>query len=137
MVTYRRHLERRGWHRPWPLRLILIVLGGFVVVFGLLLWSFEQDKGGWEGTELGHFMVEDSPGRAVVYGEGGEVLFEGTDIAEVEAWIENQRHRDFTVPFLVITAGAMVVAVGVAPSPKRRNLVRQGDDDHSRKLVIS
>lgn len=118
MFTYERELERRGWHRAWPLRVVLVVLGSFVVLSGSLMWSLEQEKGGWEGSGLGHFVVgeDEQTGRAVVWGEEGEILFEARRIQDVDAWIESRRNRDFTIPALVIAGGGLLVVLGIAPS---------------------
>lgn len=118
MFTYRRHLERRGWHRPWPLRVVLVVLGVVVTLSGWFMWTLEQEKGGWEGSGLGHFVVGDDEqtGRVVVWGEEGEILYEARRSEDVDAWIESQRHRDFTIPAFVIAGGVLLTVVGVAPS---------------------
>ena len=104
MVTYRKELERKGWHRPPAIRVLLAVAGVLVVLLGWVMWTFEQEKGGWEGSGLGHFTEEQAgpSDPVIVRGETGEILFEGSTIEEVDAWIESQRNRDFTVPILVI-----------------------------------
>jgi hypothetical protein len=128
MGTYRKDLERNGWHRPWPLRIVSVVVSVTLLLTGWVAWALEQDKGGWEGTDLGHFTVEEgydefgSPTHALVRGEGGEVLFESTSVDEVDAWIESQRNRDFTVPILLLAGGIVLLLVGLAPSPRTRDL---------------
>lgn len=118
--TYRRGLERRRWHRPWLVRVALVALAVFVGLFGFVGWSLEQEKGRWEGGVLsGHFVVEDDGRNAVVRGERGEVLFEGR-IEQVDRWIESQRHRDFTVPTLLLVGSGVLLAMGLGPSPRKR-----------------
>ena len=130
MFTYRKVLERRGWHRSWALRVVLVLLGAFVIMSGWFMWTLEQEKGGWEETDLGHFVVgeDEQTGRAVVWGEGGQILYEARRIEDVDAWIESQRSRDFTVPALVIAGGGLLVVLGVAPSlrTKGESTTRQG-----------
>lgn len=126
MVTYRRQFERRGWHRPPLLRFVLVVLGVLLGLVGWVAWALEQEKGGWEGTALeGHFTVEEGIEdveegiyRALVRGEEGEVLFEGSSAEEVDEWIESQRNRDFTVPILMLSASAVLLLGGLGPSPR-------------------
>ena len=119
MVTYRKELERKGWHRPWPIRVLLVVVGVGLLLGGWVAWDLEQEKGGWEGSGLGHHMIEETPDRVIVRGEDGAIVFEGSSIQEVEAWIEGQRSRNFTVPILLLAGGAVLLVLGVAPSPRR------------------
>lgn len=120
MFTYRKELERKGWHRPLPVRVVLVVLALFVGLYGWFEWTMEQDKGGWGDLDIG--MVEEGEfgDRAFVWNEAGdEVIFEGTSIEEVDAWIESQRDRDFTMPMLLLAGSAVLLVVGAAPSPRR------------------
>lgn len=121
MFTYRRELERKGWHRPWLLRLFLVVVGLFVGLLGFVGWSLEKDMGGWEGSDLGHHMVEEDyrAGRVLVRGENNEILFEGTSPEEANAWIESQRNFDFTVPILLLVGAGLLLIAGVGPSLRR------------------
>jgi hypothetical protein len=122
MVTYRRELERKGWHRNGLVRLVLVVAALFVGLLGYVTWTFEQDKGGWEDSGLGHHMVEagevGDPVR--VWNENGEIVFEGTSIEEAEAWIESRRSRNFTVPSLLLVGSAVLFLLGVGPSPRKQ-----------------
>ena len=121
MVTYRKELARKGWHRPVPVRVFAVVAGALLVLLGLVMWTFEQEMGGWEGSGLGHHSVEEDAvtGRALIRGETGEVLFESASIQEANEWVESQRNRNFTVPILVMVAAGLLVVVGVAPSPRK------------------
>ena len=58
MVTYRKELERKGWHRPFLLRIGLIGLGLFIGLLGLFAWSLEQEKGGWIWKGMNQTMVD-------------------------------------------------------------------------------
>ncbi len=130
MFTYERELERRRRHRPWLLRVVLVVLGLLVTLFGWLMWSLEQEKGGWEDSGLGHFVVghDVQTGRAVVWGEDGEILYEADTAEDVDAWIESRRSRDFTIPLLVVAGGVLLVVFGVAPSPTKEGEGTTGAD---------
>ena len=121
MFTYRKELERRGWHRPWPVRLVLVVAGLFIGLIGLVGWSLEKDKGGWEGSGLGHHMVEEdqTANRVLIRGENNEILFEGSSLEEANAWIDSQRNFDFTVPILLLTASGLLVIAGIGPSLRK------------------
>ena len=116
MVTYRKELERKGWHRPWPVRVMLVVVGVVLVLAGLVAWGLEQEYGG--DPDRPEYVIAHEAGRPVqVLGEFG-VVFEGTQ-EEVDAWLEEQRgSRDFTVPILLIVGGAVVGVIGIAPSPQ-------------------
>lgn len=127
MVTYRREYERRGWHRPLPVRVVLFSLGVLAGLIGWVAWTMEQEKGGWEGTVLadpftveeGIEDVEEGTYRALVRSEEGEILFEATSIEEVDAWIESQRSRNFTIPVLLLIGSAVLLVVGLGPSPRK------------------
>jgi hypothetical protein len=108
--------------RSIPFRLGFAFVGVAALLFGLLLWSLEQEYGGWEGSGLGDHMVvgqDETTGMAVVIGDGGEVLFEGSSYEEADAWIDAQRSRDFTVPIVVMSAGAVSVLVAFIPWGRR------------------
>lgn len=125
MVTYRRELERKGWHRPFPVRILLLIVGLGLLLAGWVAWDLEQEKGGWEGSGLGHFVVEDDElgDGVLVRGENDEILFEGDSYEDVDEWIESQRNRNFTVPILLLASGALFLVAGIGPSPKRQVLV--------------
>lgn len=116
--TYRSDLEQRGWHRPWPLRVVLGLVGVPLILAGLVGWALEQEYGGDEDRKE-YVTSQEASGPVQVHGESG-VVFEGTQ-EEVDAWLEEQRgSRNFTAPFLLITGGAVLILAGVAPSPKKR-----------------
>ena len=130
VFTYERELEPRRWHRPLLLRVVLLLLGLLVTLSGWLMWTLEQEKGGWEESGLGHFVVghDVQTGRAVVWGEDGEILYEADTAEDVDAWIESRRSRDFTIPVLVVAFGVVLVVLGVAPSPRRDSEGTTGAD---------
>ena len=121
MFTYRREQERKGWHRPWPLRLLFVVVALFVGLLGLVGWSLEKDMGGWDDSGLGHHMVEEDQlaNRVLVRGENNEILFEGTNMVEANEWIESQRNFDFTTPILLLVGAALLLIAGIGPSLRR------------------
>lgn len=134
MWTYRRESERKGWwHRPWPVRVLSVLVGVCLVLFGMVLWGLEQEEGGWEGSGLGHHVVgyDELTDEVVVWNEDGEIVFRGTDMGEADAWIESQRSRDFTVPILVMAGGGLLIALGVAPSPATQDHVVGGPLDRT------
>ncbi len=123
MVTYRRDQARRHWHRPWPVRVVLVGVGVVVVLVGLVGWSLEGEYGGDPDREeyvVGH---DEATGLATVEGESG-VVFQGTE-AEVDAWLEEQRgSRNYLVPVLLIAGGSLAFLAGLAPSPRARTIDR-------------
>ena len=121
MVTYRKDSARKHWHRPWPIRIALVLLGLVLTFAGLVGWSLEDVYGGDSNRQeyvIGH---DAEIGRAFVYGDGGAVVYESTDIADAEAYVESQRGgRNHTVPILLLTGGALSVIFGISPSPRMR-----------------
>lgn len=81
----------RSWRRPWALRVLLALVGVGSVFVGLVLWGMEQEKGGWEGSGLGHHVVgyDEETDEVVVWNEAGEIVFSGTEMGEADAWIES------------------------------------------------
>lgn len=62
----------------------------------------EQEKGGREGSGVGHNVVEEDHlnNRVIVWDEDDEIVFGGTSLEEVNSWIESHCIRNFTVPIL-------------------------------------
>lgn len=120
MVTYRKSLEKRGWHRPLPIRILSVFIGLVFFVAGGLGWALETEYGGDPDRQEYVIGWDDELGGAVVLGgERGEVVYQATDISDAEAWVEAQRgSRDYTVPILLYSASAIFVLIGVAPSPR-------------------
>jgi hypothetical protein len=117
MVTYRKNQARKHWHRPWPVRVLLVAGGIVLILAGYVGWALEQEYGGDDDRQE-YVMFQEASGPVQVHGDSG-VVFEGTQ-RQVDAWLEDQRGgRDFTTPFLLIVGGAMLVLVGVAPSPRK------------------
>ena len=118
MFTYRKDLAKKHWHRPWPLRVLLLLLGLFICLIGAVGWSIENVYGGDVDRQeyvIGH---DAELGRAFVYGEGGEVVYEATNIADAEAYVESQRGgRNYTVPILFWVTGILLLLLAVGPSP--------------------
>ena len=123
MVTYRRDLEKKHWHRPWPVRIVFVVMGVVLVLAGLVAWSLEDVYGGDPNRQeyvIGH---EVATGQASVFGENGELVYETVSIADAEAWVEGQRgSRSYTVPVLLIAGGAFAIIAGLSPSPRQKGL---------------
>ena len=118
MVTYRRDLERKGWHRPWPLRAFLLLLGPALTFLGLVFWSLEETYGGDEDRK--EYITFHQAGGPVQVLDGSQVVFEGTQ-EEVDAWLEAERgSRNFTVALVTMAVGALAILAAVAPSPKKR-----------------
>ena len=121
MVTYRRESARKHWHRPGPLRVVLVFLGLFLVLIGTALWSLETEYGG--DPDRPEFVIgyDAELGAAFVYGEGGQVVYETTSVADAEAYADSFRgSRNYTTPILVLGVAALSMVVALAPSPKRR-----------------
>ena len=123
--------ERTGRQASTWLRAALALLGAAVVLCGFVAWALETEYGGWDEADLGHAVVgyDEATGRAAVYAsDGGAVLFEADSLAEVDAWIEDQRTRNYTVPTLLIAGGGVLVLVGVMPFPFRKKDSPAGAD---------
>lgn len=131
MSTYRGESGRVRWHRPWSLRVFSVLLGVGFVLFGLVLWGLEQEKGGWEGSGLGHHVVsyDELTDEVVVWNEDGAIVFRGSDMGEADEWIESQRTRNFAAPILVAVAGGLLIAFGVVSSPAEHKLVDDESQD--------
>ncbi|MEN8240088.1 MAG: hypothetical protein ABFR53_12915 [Actinomycetota bacterium] len=122
MVTYRKDLAREHWHRPWPVRILLVILGPVMILAGLVGWSLEETYGG--DTNVQEYVIEHdaAAGLARVYGENGEMEFEATSIEDAEAYVDGQRgQHNYAVPILLIVLGALSIIAGIAPSPRRRS----------------
>jgi hypothetical protein len=76
MVTYRKPLERKGWHRPWPVRVVLVLLGLPLVAWGFAEWALEEEYGG-DPDRPEYVMSHEAGGPVQVHGKSG-VVFEGT-----------------------------------------------------------
>lgn len=121
MVTYRRGLSRRGWYRSIPIRVLLIIVGVGLFFVGGVARSLEEEYGGDPDRQEYVIGWDDQLGGAVVLGEGGEVVYDATDVNDAEAWVESQRgSRNFTVPILFMASGVILFVAGVAPSPTRQ-----------------
>ena len=119
MFTYRKDLAREHWHRPWPIRVFLVLLALILILAGFVGWALETEYGG--DSERPEYVIGQEPDGAFVLGENGEVVYEATDIADAEAWVGSQRgSRNFTVPILLYVGGALSLILGVSPSPLRR-----------------
>ena len=117
MFTHEQDVEPRGWHRPRSVRIALVVGGLVALLVGGFMWTLEQEYGGWEGTGLGHHVIAfDESGRTTVSTEDGST-HEFASVEEAEAWIEDQRDRDFTASIVVVVVGGLSLVVGLAPSP--------------------
>jgi hypothetical protein len=123
MVTSRKDLARKHRHRPWPLRVALVFLGLFLIIIGTALWSLETEYGG--DSDRPEFVIghDSEPGAAFVYGEGGEVIYETSSIADAEAYVDGFRGtRNYTVPILILGVGVLSLLVALVPSPQQRLL---------------
>ncbi len=123
-VSYRKSLEAKGWHRPWPIRIVAVGVGFGLFFVGAVLWALETEYGG--DRERHEYVIgwDEILGGAVVLGENNAIVYEATDISDAEAWVEAQRgSRNYTVPILLFVVGAAGILVGIAPSPRR-----SGDD---------
>jgi hypothetical protein len=120
MVTYRKDLARKGWHRSGLVRVLLGLLGVALVFVGTEVWALETEYGG--APDRQDYYVSQEAGRPVkVYDESGVVVFEGTP-EEVAAWLRIERGaRNYTVPILLLVGGALSIVAGVTPSPPSSN----------------
>lgn len=122
MVTYRKSLEKKGWHRPWPIRLLLLLVGFVLFVLGGVLWELETEYGGDPDRQEYVIGWDDDLGRTVVLGENGEVVYQASDIADAETWVEAQRGaRDYTVQILLFITSALFILAALAPSPRKED----------------
>lgn len=138
MISRGSQPDRNVGRRSWSARPVLVLVGVGLVLVGVVLWSLEREKGGWEGTGLGHHLVsyDEQTGQALVWSEDGEIVFRGNDDTEVEEWIESRRSRDFTVPILMMAGGVLIAAFGItrpsireqAPSPRPSDAERTDED---------
>jgi hypothetical protein len=116
MLTYRRDRARDHWHRPWPIRVLSLLLGLVLFIVGGVAWSLEDVYGG--DPDRQEYVI----GPEGVIGENGEVVYETTDMMAAEEWAENQRGgRNYIVPFLLLMSSALLFLVAVAPSPTKRD----------------
>lgn len=119
-MTYDRNLEKKGWHRPIPIRIFMVLIGLVLFLAGNVGWDLESIYGGDPDRQEYVIGWDDELGGAVVLGDNGEIVYEATDIDDAEEWVEGQRgSRDYTVPILLIGGGVVLVLVGVAPSPRK------------------
>lgn len=120
MVTYRKELAREHWHRPWPIRVLLVLLGVVLIMAGGVAWSLEDVYGGDSDRQeyvVGHDALT---GTATATGEDGTV-YETDSIADAEAYVESQRgSHSYAVPILLLIGGGMAIVVGIAPVPSKR-----------------
>jgi hypothetical protein len=107
--------------RSWIVRILLVLLGLFVVLVGFVVWAVEDEYG--SGT---NFLVEHrEDGHAIVYAvdePGGQApVFEGTT-SQAQAYVEQQQAggKNFLVPGLIIAAGAILVVAAVLWPRRRR-----------------
>jgi hypothetical protein len=122
-VTYDPNLEKKGWHRPIPIRISMVLIGLALFLAGNVAWDLESMYGGDPDRQEYVIGWDDELGGAVVLGENGEMVYEATDIDDAEAWVEAQRgSRNYTVPILLIVGSAILVLVGVAPSPRKEQV---------------
>lgn len=120
LLFTRRDLTKKGWYRPLLIRIILVVFGLFVLFVGGVLWSLEEEYGGDPGRQEYVIAWDDQMGHMVL-GEGGEVVYEATDSADAEAWVEARRGaRNFIYSILALAFGGLLIVAGLAPSPARR-----------------
>ena len=121
MVTYRKSIEKKGWHRPWPIRMLSVAVGFGLFHVGAAVWALETEYGGDPDRQEYVIGWDDESGHAVVVGENDAIVFQATDISDAEAWVEAQRgSRNYTVPIVLFAASAGFVLVGLAPSPRRK-----------------
>ena len=120
MVTYRRDLERKGWHRPWPVRVAAVFLGIPIFLLGMVAWSLEDIYGGDDDRQ--EYVTSEEVGGPVRVHDQWGIVFEGTQ-EEVDAWLAAERgSRNYTVPFVMTALGVLLVLVGVTPSPRRTGI---------------
>lgn len=121
MITYRKDLARKHWHRPWPVRIGLVVVGLVLLLAGSLGWSLETEYGGDPDRPEYTIAQDEVAGTVMVIGEGGDVLYESSDLEDAVAFSESTRgSRNYTVPSLVYAGAALLLIAGVSPSPTTR-----------------
>ena len=104
---------------PTARRIGLVAVGAIMVLAGMVAWGWETEYGSGHG-----FSIEVIGDQAKVYDTdadaGNVVVFEGNR-AEAEAYTEEQRTsgRNYTIPALIVAAGAALVLAGVWPRRKR------------------
>jgi hypothetical protein len=114
---------------PWPartrrkesrvgvvVRAVLALVGVIAVLGGVVAWAFESEYGGSEDRTEYVISHDAETGQAFVYGEDGNLVYEGDDIAEAEAWVDRQRGaRDYTAPIVMIGGGTLLAMLVVIP----------------------
>lgn len=118
-MTYRKSLEKKGWHRPWPIRILSVILGFGLFYLGAALWALETEYGGDNPSRKEYIVYQEEGGPVQVQDETG-VVFEGTQ-EEVDQWLESQRgSRNYTVSILLFAASAILAIIGIAPSRRKK-----------------
>lgn len=120
-MTYRKDLEKKGWHRPWPVRTVSVFVGLVLFAAGGLGWALETEYGGDPDRQEYVIGWDDELGGAVVLGgEHGEIVYQATDLDDAEEWVEAQRGaRNYAVPILLFAGSALFLLIGLTPSPRK------------------
>ncbi|MEN8040488.1 MAG: hypothetical protein ABFR95_03200 [Actinomycetota bacterium] len=122
MATYRKDAAREHWHIPWPVRILIAIVGLGMLLLGFVGWALENEYGG--DTDRAEYVIghDVETGLATVQeGERGEVVYEFSSMQDAEAWVQSQRGpRDYTVPVMLLIGGALMIIVGIAPAPSKR-----------------
>lgn len=121
MVTYRKDRARKHWHRPWLVRILLVIMGLVLLLAGAIGWGLEEVYGG--DSDRQEYVIGYEDGRGVVYGQDGAVVFESTDLVGAEAYVANQRgSRNYSVPIVLLALVGLAILAGISPSPLKQEL---------------
>ena len=101
---------------PLIVRILVALVGGFVVLVGMVLWAAENEY----GSDAPDFTIETGPqgNRSIVYAiDGGRSkVFEGT-YSQALAYVAQQREqaggRSFLTAGLTIATGGVLIIVAI------------------------
>lgn len=105
---------------PLIVRILVALVGGFVVLVGMVLWAAENEY----GSDAPDFTIETGPqgNRSIVYAIDGQApggrskVFEGT-YSQALAYVAQQREqaggRSFLTAGLTIATGGVLIIVAI------------------------
>ena len=113
---------RQSYEIPVAVRIIGAVVGLILISVGRVAWSFEREYGG--DADRPEYVVAQEGDEVSVIDEAGRIVYRTDTPENADAWVEEQRGgRDFTVPVILLAAGALTLVAVILPSLPAR-LVR-------------